>query len=124
MIQPTGFAHQHVVISVPPKDDHDAPQLLQVAPQVIPLQQIDPLNLWKMVPPTCKYMDVSAKHPTDSDSYNSADESESSLSSGFVSDHDDGIPDAHVDWVKNMCPITARALARAKVGKTKRSKKQ
>ena len=72
-----------------------------------------------------KFVDNSAKHPTDSDSYNSAIESESSLSSGFVSEHDDGIPDVHEEWVAEMLPTTARALRRAQIGtfiRNKRSK--
>jgi hypothetical protein len=59
---------------------------------------------------------MTAKHPTDSDSYNSANESESSLSSGFVSEHDEGIPDDQVDWVKDAFPVTTKALMRAKIG--------
>jgi hypothetical protein len=77
---------------------------------------IDPLNLWKALPPVPKYIDFTAKHPSDNDSYNSADDSESSLSSGFVSEHDDGIPDDHMDWVKDIFPMTTRALKRAKIG--------
>jgi hypothetical protein len=77
---------------------------------------IDPLNLWKAVPPVSKYIDIHAKHDTDSDTYNSAIESESSLSSGFVSEHDDGIPDDQVDWVKTIFPVTTKALKRAKIG--------
>lgn len=77
---------------------------------------IDPLNLWKALPPVPKYIDFTAKHPSDSDSYNSADDSESSMSSGFVSEHDDGIPDDSMDWVKEIFPMTTRALKRAKIG--------
>jgi hypothetical protein len=122
-----GPPHQHGAVIVPPMDAHDAQcrcldcenKLFPADVQVAPPQQhclIDPLNLWKALPPVPKYMDMTAKHPTDSDSYNSADESESELSSGFVSANDDGIPDAHAEWVEEMCPITARALRRAKVG--------
>jgi hypothetical protein len=123
----SGPPHQYGVIIVPPMDAHEAqcrcldcenkPSAADV--QVAPPQQhccIDPLNLWKALPPVPKYMDMTAKHPTDSDSYNSAQESESELSSGFVSVNDDGIPDAHAEWVEEMCPITARALKRAKIG--------
>ena len=122
-----GPPHQHGVVIVPPMDAHDAQcrcldcenKLFPADVQLAPPQQhclIDPLNLWKALPPVPKYMDMTAKHPTDSDSYNSADESESELSSGFVSANDDGIPDAHAEWVEEMCPITARALRRAKIG--------
>jgi hypothetical protein len=83
----------------------------------VPPSLIDPMNLWKALPPVPKYIDITAKHPSDSESYNSAkSESESSLSSGFVSEHDDGIPDVHMDWVEDMFPMTIRALKRAKVG--------
>ena len=122
-----GPPHQHGVVILPPMDAHDAQcrcldcenKLFPADVQLAPPQQhclIDPLNLWKALPPVPKYMDMTAKHPTDSDSYNSADESESELSSGFVSANDDGIPDAHAEWVEEMCPITARALRRAKIG--------
>jgi hypothetical protein len=87
---------------------------------------IDPLNLWKALPPVPKYIDLTAKHASDSESYNSAEcGSESSLSSGFVSEHDDGIPDDQMDWVQNMFPMTTKALKRAKIGtfvKPKQSK--
>ena len=93
--------------------------------EVPPLQHccIDPLNLWKALPPTSKFMEMAAKHPTDSDSYNSAVESETSLSSGFVSEHDEGIPAAHEGWVAKSFPLTARALKRAKIGTFVKRKK-
>jgi hypothetical protein len=122
-----GSPQQHDVVIVPPMDDHDAQcrcldcenKSTAAVVQVAAPQQhccIDPLNLWKALPPVPKYMDMNAKHPTDSDSYNSAQESESELSSGFVSVNDDGIPDAHAEWVEEMCPITTRALKRATIG--------
>jgi hypothetical protein len=84
---------------------------------------IDPLNLWKALPPVPKCIDLSAKHPSDSESYNSAGVSESSLSSGFVSDNDDGIPEDQVDWVADIFPLTTRALKRAKIGTFVKRKK-
>jgi hypothetical protein len=77
---------------------------------------IDPLNLWKAVPPVpSKYMDTEAVHATDdncSDSFYDTDHSQ--LTPGFISDNDDGLVDA--DKMQEVVPITARRLRTAQQG--------
>ena len=77
---------------------------------------IDPLNLWKAVPPVpSRYMDTEAVHASDdngSDSYYESDHSQ--LTPGFISDNDDGLVDA--ESLQEVVPITARRLRTAQQG--------
>ena len=94
---------------------HAAPNLIK-EPGSVP---IDPLNLWKALPKApCQFLDMSAKHQSDSEDNESYYDSNSSeLSEGFIAKDDDaihGVPAKHRKFLSKMFPVTMRALSRVK----------
>ena len=86
---------------------------------------IDPLNLWKAVPPAARqFLDLSAKHASDSDGKDSFWESdESSLTDGFVSDNDErAIYVQHDEFMSKMLPHTYNRMKQDAVKDKKLSK--
>ena len=83
---------------------------------------VDLLNLWKAVPKvSCQFLDLSAKHGSDSDGDNdyasgSRDSDSEQLTDGFVTpdDADARVPPEHRDYVTKMLPITMRAMTQMK----------
>ena len=80
---------------------------------------IDPLNLWRALPPTSsQFIALGAVHASDEscdkDSLFNSESSE--LTPGFISDNDDGVPDEDQEWVAKMVPVTTRRVRNAHRG--------
>ena len=91
------------------------------------LPPADPCNLWNSIPRRpSQYLDESAVHASDSAGEESA--TSGSLSAGFISEHDDALPNAlqrvehqqrgthfnhDMEWIREHLPVTLSRVTRA-----------